>query len=317
MATNRIAVVGLGLLGRGIAACFAGRGFQVIGVEPDPSTRDQVRSDMPGLVREVEAYTGQPSSGSFEATADLAAIRGSSLLIESVVEDLAIKQQVLREAESYLDAHALIATNTSAIPITLLQTHLAHPERFLGLHFAGPAHITRFCEIIRGDQTSDAACERATAVVRQVGKEPSVCRRDVPGFIVNRIAYAMYREAFHLLDTGVADAATIDTAVRNALSLWANICGPLRWIDISGGPALYARAMQRVLPTLCNDTDVSATLRRLLDADARGTTSGDGIFHYEPADPQHWARLWSDNARRSSELLDQLFPLPEKEPSHD
>lgn len=317
MNSSCIAVVGLGLLGRGIAACFAGRGFEVIGIEPDSTCLEQAGVEVGSMIREVEAYTSQSASGRFEATTDLAAIEPAVLVIESVVEELEIKRQVLREVERIVDPRCLVATNTSAIPIRLLQEPLRSPERFLGLHFAGPAHVTRFLEIIRGEKTSEATCERALEMARRVGKDPCVCQTDVPGFLVNRIAYAMYREAFHLLDSGVADAETIDRAVRNALSLWANICGPLRWIDISGGPALYARAMQRVLPTLCNDTSLSPTLQRLLEEGARGTLNGQGIFAYRPEDHSRWAALWRENALRSSRLLDQLFPLAEECQPHD
>ena len=104
--------------------------------------------------------------------------------------------------------------------------------------------------------------QRAADLARRIGKQPSLVQKDVPGFIVNRLGYAMYREAVHLLELGVADVATIDESFRNACGLWAAICGPLRWMDITGGPARYARAMEAVLPTLCNSPELPETLRQ-------------------------------------------------------
>lgn len=308
MTSETIGVVGLGLLGRGIAACFAGRGFEVIGCE---ATRDRLadaETDVARLIGEAREYAGVPTVGRFVPTTDLQTLASCSLVVESVVEDAEAKQTVLARLEGVVAPTAILATNTSAIPITHLQKGLRHPERFLGLHFGGPAHVTRFLEIIRGEHTSDDTCVRAEQLARRIGKEPCLCQKDVPGFLVNRIAYAMYREAFHLVDTGVADADTIDRAVRNALALWAGICGPFRWIDISGGPELYARAMTGVLPTLCNSTELSPTLERLRNEGARGTANGRGVFDYAPEDEARWAKLWNDNALRASRRLDELFP---------
>jgi len=109
-------------------------------------------------------------------------------------------------------------------------------------------------------------------LARRLGKEPSVLQKEIPGFIVNRIGYAMYREALSLLEAGVADAETIDRSVRNALGLWATVCGPFRWIDLTGGPELYAKAMQHVLPTLNN----SAALTVAAFSITRPKTPGTG-----------------------------------------
>ena len=139
------------------------------------------------------------------------------------------------------------------------------PERFVGLHWSEHPHLTRFLEIIRGADTSDATAAAAVELAEGMGKNPGVVRKDVPAFIVNRIAYAMYREALQLIDDGVADPETIDRSVRNALGLWAAFCGPFRWIDTTGGPAMYGRAMNRVFPTLSNASAVPEFAQRLID----------------------------------------------------
>lgn len=276
--SERVGVVGLGLLGRGIATCFLNHGFQVVGVDRNPAPQVQ--------------------HANFSQTADFAALAGCEFVVESITEDVGAKDEVLAQIEAVVSADAIIASNTSAIPISQLQARRTHPARFVGMHWAEPAHITRFLELIRGEQTSDATLAATEAMGRRLGKDPHICRKDIPGFIVNRIGYAMYREALHLLDTGVADAETIDRAVRNALGLWATVCGPFRWMDITGGPQLYAKAMAPVLPALSDAKEPSPTMQR-----AR--------FHECSEDEQRrWEELYHRHAKRVTEMQREYFGEP-------
>lgn len=271
-----IGVVGLGLLGRGIVECFRAHGFEVVAVDRS----EEQRARVPG------------------ATGDFAQLANCTFVVESVTEDAGAKDEVLAAIEAVVSADTVIASNTSAIPISQLQARRAHPARFVGMHWAEPAGITRFMELIRGEHTSPETLATAEAMARRLGKDPCIVRKDIPGFIVNRIGYAMYREALHLLDTGVADAETIDRAVRNALGLWATVCGPFRWMDITGGPALYAKAMAPVLPALCNATEPSPTMQR-----AR--------FHECSEDEQRrWEELYHRHAQRVGEMQREYFGTP-------
>ena len=163
----------------------------------------------------------------YEPVTTLDAMAGCDFVIESVIEDVAAKNEVYDQLETVVRADTPIASNTSALPISHLQRGRKHPERFLGMHWAEPAHATRFLELIRGEQTSDAAFQAAAQLGKAIGKEPSLVEKDVPAFIVNRIGYAMYREALNVLEMGVADVETIDRSVRNALGLWATHVRPL------------------------------------------------------------------------------------------
>ena len=156
------------------------------------------------------------------------------------------------------------------------------------MHWAEPAYATRFLELIASEQTSAKVLQAALDLARRNGKDPSVLKKDLPGFIVNRLGYAMYREALSLLEEGIADAETIDRSFRNACGLWASLCGPFRWIDITGGPASYARAMSGVLPGLNNSSEVPPTLAKMRDEDYRGTLDGRGFYSYQPGDAQRW-----------------------------
>lgn len=312
---ERIAVVGLGLLGRGIAACFLGHGFEVVAVDRGAGQHATAREQIGRMIAELidlGGFDGSLREGWFTrytAATGFELLKDCSFVVESVTEDPAVKDAAIAAIEAVVDGSAVIASNTSSIPISQLQAHRRHPGRFVGMHWAEPAHATRFMELIRGGQTSDAAFQAAAAMARRLGKEPSLCQRDVPAFIVNRLGYAMYREALHLLETGVADAEAIDTAVRNAVGLWATICGPLRWIDLTGGPELYAAAMQRVLPTLSKADEVPPAMRQLAESGARGIINGRGFYDYTPEQARHWEELYRKHAWRVAALQDEYFPM--------
>ena len=285
MQQESIGVVGLGLLGRGIAACFLFHGFRVVVLTKDGAPGyAAARQYIAKAAAEYLAHAGVDAEAAkdwperFVEAAGWEAFAGCGFIVESVTEELATKQEVFDALESVVDPAVPIASNTSALPISLLQQSRRHPGRFLGMHWAEPAHATRFLELIRGAATADAALERAAELARRLDKDPCLVQRDVPGFIVNRLGYAMYREAVHMLETGVADVETIDRAFRNACGLWASLCGPFRWLDITGGPGLYARAMRGVLPTLNNSPELPPTLEN----------PPESFYRYAPGEVERW-----------------------------
>jgi len=304
MVIDTVGVAGLGFLGRGIATCLLAHGFRVIGyARSGAAGYARARAYIEHGVEDLIARAGFPESlreawrERFVEAASLDDFAPCDFVIESTAEDAAVKQQVFDRIEQVVGESVPIASNTSALPITMLQETRRHPERFLGMHWAEPAHATRFMELIRGARTGDQAMDAAFELGRRAGKDPAVVGKDIPGFIVNRLGYAMYREALHLLETGVADAATIDRSFRNAVGLWASLCGPFRWIDITGGPALYAKAMSGVLPTLCNATEVPAAI-------ARPAAEGGTFYQYEPGEMERWAaalhrQAWAIRALQS------------------
>jgi 3-hydroxybutyryl-CoA dehydrogenase len=315
MNPQRVGVVGLGLLGRGITACFLGHGFEVVALARNEQTHAAVREHIVQMMDELvdlggfDAGLRQDWPARYFPTTDYAALRDCSFVVESVLEDIAIKHEVFDRIESEVSATTIIASNSSAIPITQLQQRRQHPERFLAMHWAEPAHATRFLEIIRGEKTSETTIQTTLALARQLGKEPSLLQKEIPGFIANRIGYAMYREALSLLDSGVADAETIDLSVRNAIGLWATICGPLRWIDLTGGPELYAKAVQHVLPTLNNSTELPPVLQKLAGTGARGIVNGRGFYNYTPEEARRWEEFYRRHAWRVAQMQNEYFPV--------
>lgn len=318
MTGRTIGVAGLGLLGRGVVACLLGHGFRVMVFTRRPSTHDEARQYLAGAMEDLVARAGFPArlrhewADRYEPVPSLDRLAPCDFIIESVAEDLAVKQQTFDALEAVVRSDVPIASNTSALPIGLLQAGRRHPERLLGMHWAEPAHATRFMELIRGPKTSDAAFQAAWDLARAIGKEPCEVQKDLPAFLVNRIGYAMYREALYLLEQGVADAETIDRSCRNALGLFATLCGPLRWMDLTGGPALYAKAMAGVLPTLSNAAELPETLRRLAESDARGIANGRGFYAYTPEQCRQWEDLFRQHAWKVKAMHDEYFPLADE-----
>ncbi len=242
MKTRYIGVAGLGFLGRGIAVCLQNHGFHVIALEP----RGEIVSS--------------PTLTVARGAGDL---RDCEFIIETITEDFAAKNALFDELEKYVGPDVPMTSNTSAIPISRLQANRKYPHRFAGMHWAPPAETTRLMEIIRGDQTDDATIQRIVRLARELEKEPGIVKKDIAGFVANRLAYAMYREAIHMLEEGVADLETIDLLSKNSLGLWASVCGPFRWMDMTGGPALYAKAMEWIVPTLSNQSEVPETMKKM------------------------------------------------------
>ncbi len=318
MNLRTIGVAGLGFLGRGIATCLLSHGFPVIAYTRSPATHAEARAHIATSIQDLIDRAGLPQSLTddwpqrYTAVSSCSLLAPCDLVIESVVEDLATKERIFDEIEAVLRPEVPIASNTSALPISTLQRSRKHPQRFVGMHWAEPAHVTRFLELIRGEQTADEAFAAVAELGRRVGKDVGLVQKDVPGFVVNRMGYALYREALYLLESGVADAETIDRSFRNAVGLWATICGPLRWIDLTGGPALYGRAMQGVLPTLSDAKELPRTLRDLMTTDARGIANGRGFYEYTEEEATQWERLFVEHAWTVRRLMNQYFPQDER-----
>ncbi len=313
--SQTIGVAGLGLLGRGIAACLLGHGVRVIAFTRRQETHEAARRYIARAIDDLITRAGFPAGLAdqwpirYEPVDSIAPFASCHFVIESVVEDAAAKRQIFDELEAVVGPDVPIASNTSALPISRLQQDRKHPERFLGMHWAEPAHATRFLELIRGEQTSDAAFQKAAELGKAVGKEPSLVQKDVPAFIVNRLGYAMYREAMNLVASGVADIETVDRSARNALGLWATMCGPFRWIDLTGGPSLYAKAVEGVLPSLSNATKLPEMFSQLAATDARGIVNGRGFYSYTEEEARRWEELFREHAWTVRELMNKYFPL--------
>lgn len=246
---SRATVVGTGRTGPTVAAAFARAGVKV---------RVAGRS-----LEKAEAAAAEAGrlAGSEVAAVGLGAeaVTDADLVVETVLEDVAIKRDVLAQIEGWARPGTLLATNTSSLRLADLADGLTRTGDFLGMHFLHPADITPVVEVVRGPATSDAALGRGCAVAAQIGKRALVVQRDIAGFIWNRIQMAVLRECLHLLDAGVADVEALDAAVADGLApRWVG-GGPFLTADL-GGVATFGRVAAQLFPALANDTTVSPTL---------------------------------------------------------
>jgi 3-hydroxybutyryl-CoA dehydrogenase len=315
---SAVAVVGLGLMGRSIATCLLSAGHRVIGVTDDLAAS----ADVPERIREAlaemaaEGLLADPAEAlmqRFRITGALEDVAGVEIVFESVTEDIKLKRELILELERVVSANCILATNTSAIPVSLLQEDAQHPERILAVHWDDPAYVRRFLEIVPGRATSRECIEHITALASRWGKEPSVLRREIRGFITNRISYAMFREACHLVDSGVCTIEDVDRAMRTDVGWWMPLAGPFRYMDLMGVEA-YHRVMRDLLPDLSTDTGIPKLIRDVVDGGGRGIKNGRGFYSYSQDEAKRWEHRFREfnykMRRLSAEYSDLLGESP-------
>jgi 3-hydroxybutyryl-CoA dehydrogenase len=301
-----IGVVGLGLMGCSIVTCLLMAGHPVVAVAPlsvDMLTAEErirghlAASSARGLVRD--------EAGSYlrglQLTEDYGALKDCVLVIECTLEDMAIKRSVYAKIEGVIGAGAVLASNTSAIPISILQQQTSHPERFFGLHWAEPSHTTRFLEVICGEKSDIVKGEWLYRLAHGWGKEPTLVRKDIRGFITNRLMYALYREAFYLVENGYATVEDVDRACRNNAGYWMTLVGCFRWMDLTG-VAAYHTVLKELFPTLSNSTEVPPLIDKIVAAGGRGVSNAKGFYSYTPEE----ARLWQETFEKFSYEIREL-----------
>ncbi len=289
-----VGVVGLGLMGCSIATCLLIAGHPVIAVAPisddlkhaESRVRNHfLNSREQGLVNEAPEYYLK----NLVITEDYSLLKNCKLVIECTIENESIKKSVYSKVESVIGDDALMTSNTSAIPISILQKLTTRPERFFGLHWAEPSHTTRFLEVICGELSDTEKGQYLYELSHLWGKEPTLVRKDIRGFISNRIMYAMYREAFYLVENGYATVEDIDRACRNNAGYWMTLVGLFRWMDLTG-VAAYHNVIKDLFPNLCNSTEMPKLIDDIVKAGGKGVANGHGFYSYTDEE----ARLWEE-----------------------
>ncbi len=290
----KVGVVGLGLMGCSICTCLLMAGHPVVAIAPIPADMNtaekRIREHL--LKSEKEGLISSPPSEYLKKctiTEDYNSLDGCYLVIECTIENLDIKKSVYKKIEDVISPSSLLVSNTSAIPISILQQQTAHPERFFGLHWAEPSHISRFLEVICGEKSDVSLGESLYELSHLWGKEPTLVRKDIRGFITNRLMYAMYREAFYLVENGYATVEDVDRSCRNNAGYWMTLVGVFRWMDLTGVPA-YHTVMKDLFPTLNNKTEVPRLIDDIVKKGGRGILNGQGFYDYTEEE----ARLWEE-----------------------
>lgn len=220
-------------------------------------------------------------------TTDLASdiVKNADLVIEAVFEDMAVKQETFAKLEAVCSSEAIFCTNTSVMSPSQISEKLQHRERFVGTHFWNPAHLIPLVEVIKTDATSDGTAETVMRLLQSVGKKPILCKKDVPGFVANRMQHALWREAIAIVENGIADAETVDEAVKNSFGLRLPQLGPLENADMVGLDLTF-NIHDYLLPYLDASGRPSPLLEDLRTQGALGFKTGQGFRSWTPEEMQ-------------------------------
>ena len=276
MSFEHVLVVGAGQMGAGIAQVVAASGRRVSLHDAQPGATDRALDAMRKSLGRLEVKGGPPAEevlARVEAVDDLVQ---ADLMIEAVVEDAEVKEEIFRHADAELPPEAVLASNTSSIPISSLAAATRRSDKVIGMHFFNPVPVLKLVEIIRGRDTSDETAAAITALARQLGKTPAVAN-DFPGFVSNRILMPFINEAVWALHDGVAEAEAIDTIAKLG---FAHPLGPLALADLIGLDTCVA-IMEVLQEGLGDDRYAPCPLLRdLVAAGNLGRKSGSGFFEY-------------------------------------
>jgi 3-hydroxybutyryl-CoA dehydrogenase len=292
-----IGVVGLGLMGSSIVVSLLASGHQVCALGPLPGENEQAAGHIADLMRQAER-SGFLSPGIERALSLLRLVRNyedlhhCAVVLECVTEDKAIKGSVYNKIAAAVSEQAVIASNTSAIPISELQELVPRPERFLGVHWAEPAYATRFLEITCGRQTAPETADYLMELGERWGKEPTLLRKDIRGFITNRLMYAVYREALTLIEAGHMTISDADKAFRYDVGSWITLMGIFRRLDLMGLKD-YVYSYRLLLDQLNNTHEVPAIMQRIVERKGRGIHNQSGLYTYSDQDVKDWEEAFA------------------------
>jgi 3-hydroxybutyryl-CoA dehydrogenase len=273
-----IAIIGAGLMGHGIAQVFARAGHAVRVYDSSEAMLATLHERIRRNLRDL----GQDGAAAdyVSAHTQLAdAVAGTAFVFEAGPENLGLKQQLFVDIEAAATPEAILASNTSVIPITQIMARLRSPSRALGTHWWNPPYLVPLVEVIRTADTSAASLQSMTALLQAAGKTPVTVEKDVPGFVGNRLQHALWREAIALVQEGVCDARTVDTVVKASFGRRLAVLGPLENADLVGTDLTLA-IHETVLPHLDRTPGPLPLLQRLVHDGKLGMKSGEGFQHW-------------------------------------
>ena len=284
MSKPKIAVIGAGLMGHGIAQVFALAGHEV-------TITDTVMASLGSVLERIAANLkdlGENPKMAERVTPVphlMTAVREADYVVEAVLEDLPLKQKLFAEIEKHVRPDAILASNTSVIPITKIMKGLKRRDRALGTHWWNPPFLVPLVEVIETQWTSPAAIDFTMKLHAAAGKKPAHVKKDVPGFIGNRLQHALWREAIALVEQGICDAETVDNVIKASFGRRLAALGPLENADMVGTDLTLA-IHKFVLRDIDSRPGPSPYLKKLVKAGKLGFKSGEGFRKWNPAQQQ-------------------------------
>ena len=281
---NHVALLGAGMIGHGLALHFAKAGYQVSLYSRTQQTLDKaiesIKSNLPALLQGQAGIADEIDKiiSRIKTTRSLnEAISKAPIIIESVAENLKIKQDLFKELDQICPKDIILATNTSVISITEIASKAKNRNRIVGAHFWFPPYLIPLVEVVKGKDTSDETMEITYQFMKEAGKYPIKCLKDVPGFVANRLQHALWREAISIVEHGIADAATVDDAIKQSFGIRIAVLGPIENADMAGLDLTLA-IHNTVLKDLEASPNPSPLLRDKVKKGELGFKSGKGFY---------------------------------------
>jgi len=280
MTKARITVIGAGLMGHGIAQVFALAGHDIIIYDSVRASLDSAKARI--LANLKDLGDDEHAVERVSPVGELAsAVRDADYVVEAVLEDLPLKRKLFVEIETHVRPATILASNTSVIPITKIMEGLKRRERALGTHWWNPPYLVPLVEVIETQWTSPQAVEFTMKLHAAAGKKPAHVKKDVPGFIGNRLQHALWREAIALVEQGICDAETVDNVIKAAFGRRLAVLGPLENADMVGTDLTLA-IHKTVLPDIDSRPGPSPYLEKLVKDGRLGFKSGEGFRKWPP-----------------------------------
>jgi len=287
---EKIAVIGAGLMGHGIAQIFAEREHEVWLIDSNQdilnTAKSRVRENLTNMVVKGVKFDSSIEDilGRINPTTDITtACKGSSFIFEAVFEDLELKQRIFHDLDNICPSDVILCSNTSVISITEIAEQAKLRERIVGTHFWNPPYLIPLVEVVRGNETADWCVTATYELLRNVDKHPVHVHKDVPGFVGNRLQHALWREAFAIIDEGICDPATVDEVIRNGFGLRLPILGPVETADMVGLDLTLA-IHNYILKYINADPTPSSTLQAKVNQGDLGFKSGKGFMEWTEED---------------------------------
>jgi 3-hydroxybutyryl-CoA dehydrogenase/5-formyl-3-hydroxy-2-methylpyridine 4-carboxylate dehydrogenase len=264
-----------------MGAVLARAGMQVSMYDTSPEALERAKAGYDlawGVLDRLETPTIDGGSATYlDSVTD--ALADAEFVIEAVPEKLELKQQVYREYEQHVGPDVILASNTSGIPATKIAEGLAHPERVVVMHWSNPPHLIPMIEVVPGEKTSQEAVDGTIAVIGDIGYYPCLLKKEVPGFVENRVLYAIMRECLALVDEGVIDREELDLNVKWGIGYKLAVIPPMQLLDMAGMD-IYTSVASYLNPDLSNTAEVSPTIRDLVERGRLGLKTKGGLFDY-------------------------------------
>ena len=303
---KEILIAGGGMMGKNIAFVMTGNpAFRVTIYDLYPTDVEAgIRANTKQLVERghlTEADLAERLTRIYFTTdIDDAAVAKADLVIEAVFEDMGIKRDIFAKLEARCVEDTIFCTNSSVMSPSEISSELVHRERFVGTHFWNPGHLIPLVEVVKTDATADGVAETVMEVLASAGKKPCLCKKDVPGFIANRLQHALWREAISIVEHGIADAETVDIAIKNSFGLRLPQLSALENSDMVGTQLTW-NIHSYVLPHLEDSHEPSPLLKQMLDEGKLGFKSGEGFMKWTQEE------IDACNADLNSYLIHMLY----------